>query len=245
MITLILVGGNSQRFYDAGFALPKVLLPMPFHFTMLDAILSSINPMDDILISARAAMRENWDWPATFRGRRIRYIWAEGAARGPLSGVTDCAELESVKDSLLISYCDVWFPMGAQRIVRHWRGCYSGAVLFRSRDPRYGYWDGHQIHEKRVVGHWAVSGLFYFRSAAECYRRTLENVSLGAGLPSLLDWRTHFYRSSLGELIDLGTPQEYLKFMHDRERAEDVGRPRADSSTGERGEPSPAEMSAP
>lgn len=224
MITLIMVGGNSQRFYDAGFAVPKALLPMPFHFTMLEAILSSIRPTDDILISARRAMRENWEWPAKFRGRTLNYVWAEGAARGPLSGIVDCGDiLATAQDALVISYCDVWFPMGADNIVRHWRGQYSGAVLFQSRDPRYGYWDGRQMHEKRVVGRWAVSGLFYFRSAAECYRRALEFSIPGAGLPSLLDWRTKFYRAKPGELVDLGTPQEYLRFMHNADKAEQVG----------------------
>lgn len=224
MITLILIGGASQRFYNAGFSVPKPLLPLPpFHFTMLDAILSSIAPPDDILISGRKAMRETWEWPTKYKSREIKYTWAEGAPRGPLSGVTDCAELESATDSILVSYCDVWFPAGIQRIVRHWWGCYSGAVLFRSDDPRYGYWSGGQMYEKEIKGHLAVSGLFYWRSARELYLRAQRVKEQGAGLPSLLDWRTKFYRASPLEVLDLGTPQDYLRFVHNRDRVEDVG----------------------
>ena len=68
------------------------------------------------------------------------------------------------------------------------------------------------MFEKQVIGKWAVSGLFYFRSSREAYMRALYKAGPEVGLPALLDWRTKFYKAQPLDLIDLGTPQEYERF---------------------------------
>lgn len=222
MITLILIGGNSRRFHEAGIDTPKALLPMPAGAgaaNMLTAILDTLNQPAPIILAGREEMRGAWDWPDVWRRQRLTYVWGGGAAGGPLAGLIDAAPyLLRSKESLLVSYCDVLFPMGATHILRHWRGCHSGAVLFRSEDPRFGYWDKGRVWEKRVRGHWAVSGLFYFRSAADTVLRAVKARAPGAGLPSLLDWRTKMYRVQGLELLDLGTPQDYTRFMSEAVR---------------------------
>ncbi len=153
MITLVLIGGNSTRFKDAGYNTPKALLPLPSGagaFTMLEAVLDTLHPGGPVVISGRAEMRGRldgwpagyWDWPTHWRGRELSYVWSDGPALGPLAGVIDAgALLCRPNESLLVSYCDVLFPMGVAHILHAWRGCHSGAVLFQSRDPRFGYWN--------------------------------------------------------------------------------------------------------
>jgi len=83
MITLILVGGESQRFKDAGYAKPKCLLPMPDYGTMLDWVVRAL-PCQHVVIAGRAKHRAELESGvyAAYRylvgAEHIRMVWSEG-----------------------------------------------------------------------------------------------------------------------------------------------------------------------
>ena len=221
MITVILIGGNSQRFKEAGYQIPKALLPIPGNWSVMEAIIKSLSP-SRVIACGRQQIRGHWDWPTHFVGGEIEYIWVGGEARGPLYGFLDAADwggdlLGDWEQPLVISYCDVLFPRGAQHILSYWAGAQSGAVVFKSQNPRFGYWRWGRVWEKKVVSQWAVSGLFYFRTAKSAIEKARRIIEPGVGLPSLLDFKTKLYYTNPMEMVDLGTPQDYERF-----RAESV-----------------------
>jgi molybdopterin-guanine dinucleotide biosynthesis protein A len=226
MITLILVGGNSQRFLDAGYTKPKCLLPMPDYGTMLEWVVRAL-PCQRVVIAGREKHRKVLEpgvhaaYRRMIRADKISAVWAQGDAQGPLYGVLDVQKHLSSSEPLLISYCDVVPLFNVNEALRFWRDdkCESGAVIFESRDPRFGYWDGKKIYEKEVVSHWAVSGLFYFSSAADAFKRAWNNIHPGAGIVHMLDERTRMYPVQLRQVLDLGTPESYQAFMAEGIRA--------------------------
>lgn len=226
MITLVLLGGNSQRFLAVGHTLPKCLLPMPDYSTMLEWVLRPL-PLARVVFAGRAAHKQVLEdgiysaYPAMTHTRRIQMVWREGEAHGPLYGVLDaCEHLES-EESLLITYCDVIMRFPAEQAVNYWRTlkAESGAITFASSDPRYGYWDGKQVVEKKVVSHWAVSGLFYFAHASEAVERAEAVAHEGAGIVHMLNEKSAMYPVLTNQILDLGTPEAYNAFMAEGIRA--------------------------
>lgn len=226
MITLLLVGGNSQRFLDAGYTHPKCLLPMPDYATMLEWVARSL-PCRHVVVAGRERHRDEME-PGVYAAYRsmiptdrIKTVWGADEAQGPLYGVLDARpHLDSIA-SLLIAYCDVIPLFSVGDAIHFWRKCgaESGAVVFRSSDPRFGYWDGRAITEKRVTSEYAVSGLFYFANAREAVRRAKAAAHPGAGIIHMLDSDTQMYEVSAHELLDLGTPEAYRAFMGEGIRA--------------------------
>lgn len=226
MITLILVGGNSQRFLDAGYTRPKCLLPMPDYATMLEWVIRAL-PCQHVVIAGREQHHAEIE-PGIYtayrnivRAEKIKTVWGVDEAQGPLYGVLDARlYLDSIA-SLLISYCDVIPLFPVDDAIHFWRasGAESGAVVFQSQDPRFGYWDGKGIFEKQAVSEYAVSGLFYFASAREAVRRAKAIAHPGAGIIHMLDSDTQMYEVEAREILDLGTPQAYEAFMAEGVRA--------------------------
>lgn len=224
MITLILVGGNSQRFLDAGYTRPKCLLPMPDYATILEWVARAL-PYQQVVIAGREQHREVLE-PGIYNAYRgltneenIRIVWGNGPARGPVYGMLDAREHLQNESPLLIAYCDVIPLFRIGDALLHWRGSESGAVIFRSQDPRFGYWDGERVNEKQISSEYAVSGLFYFANAREAVWRAKAAVRPGAGIVHMLDRETQMYEVEAREILDLGTPEAYEAFMQEGVRA--------------------------
>lgn len=227
MITLILVGGESQRFKDAGYTQPKCLLPMPDYSTMLEWVVRAL-PCQRVVIAGLAKHRSELESGvyAAYRhltgAEHIRMVWSEAEkAQGPLYGVLDAREELDYDASLLVAYCDVIPLFSVSAALDYWKreNAESGAIIFQSTDPRFGYWDGASVTEKKAVSEYAVSGLFYFRAAQEAVKRAEQVAHLGAGIVHMLDEDTVMYEVSAREILDLGTPQAYRAFMGEGVRA--------------------------
>ena len=224
MITLILVGGNSQRFLNAGYTKPKCLLPMPNYATMLEWVVQAL-PCQRVVIAGREAHRsvlevgvyDAYRW--LVGAEKISMVWGEGKARGPLYGVLDARECLQSVTPLLVAYCDVIPLFSVGDALHVWQGAESGAVTFPSHDPRFGYWDGERVREKEAVSDRAVSGLFYFASTLETVKRAEAIAYDGAGIVHLLNAQTRMYEVSAREILDLGTPEAYEAFMGEGVRA--------------------------
>lgn len=226
MITLLLVGGNSQRFRDAGYTRSKCLLPMPDYATMLEWVARAL-PCQHVVVAGREQHRAEIE-PGVYDAyrnltpaNRIEMVWSADEAQGPLYGVLDARQhLDSISP-LLIAYCDVIPLFQVNDAIHFWRerGAATGAIVFRSQDPRFGYWDGRTIAEKRVTSNYAVSGLFYFANAHDALKRAEMAAHPGAGIVHMLDSDTQMYEVSTREILDLGTPEAYRAFVAEGNRA--------------------------
>lgn len=237
MIILVLVGGNSQRFLDAGYTTPKCLLPMPDYGTMLDWVMQAL-PLENnrVVFAARTELFSALEdgiyksYRILQKARSIEMVWGMDKARGPLYGVLDAREELAHDEPVLVTYCDTIMMFPVSHALSYWHTLHaeSGAITFSSQDARYGYWDGKRVVEKQVVGKWAVSGLFYFRNAREMVKRadSLVNMRVAAitepvayGMVHLLNEQSKMYPVLPSQILDLGTPEAYRQFMAEGIRA--------------------------
>lgn len=204
MNAIILAAGAGQRFRDAGYAIPKPLLPMPDGRPLIAWVRERV-PVAQATVVVRAQ-----------DGAAIR-PWLRPNDEIIVQSTPPCGQLDSavlaldgLQGETLLVYCDVLFD--AAEFVRQARssGAQTGVVTFTSADPRYGYWNGAGVTEKRVVSNEAVFGVFYLDDAAWAAElaRTLPPT---ATVPDLLDSTT--WRMPVGARPpDLGTPADYEQF---------------------------------
>lgn len=214
MTTLVLIGGKSARFLEAGYKVPKPLLPGRTAPTILQEVVTGLNP-ECLVMSGwdrdQAELEATIDFlsPSFFRAK----VWSRWPPMGPVFGLLEASgALQVIGDGpLVISYCDVILPNGIEKLLDLWRGYETGGVIFKSSDPRYGYWLSGRVYEKQVVSPWAVSGVFYFKSSFEALRRAeLRRTHFGDGIPHLLDSNTMMVEA---EVIDVGTPADYEAYL--------------------------------
>lgn len=196
MITIVPAAGKSQRFKDAGYDVPKQLLPMPIHGVMLEYVLRDV---------------PGWVRVITKRSEKLHYLFGGiviEKSHGPLdTTIQGLSPLQYVypDQELLIVYSDVIFG-GYGRFLHDVRSrpCMEGAVVFKSDNPRFDYVNG-----------MAYAGIFYFRSFDYFLRQAVKVNGSEIGIPSVLknNSLTHFYSIHESERIDLGTPEDYESYM--------------------------------
>lgn len=221
MITLLLVGGESRRFYDAGYTVPKAILPMPDGRVLLEHVIEGLGD-SDLIICGRVADRRNI---TPYLNGRCRSVWSPAAPQGPLYGLLDAAELPMWDTETLVCYCDTLIQDNLPDMLADWRagsGAESGAVVFRSTDPRFGYWRGGRVVEKQAVSPWALAGLFYFRRASTALARARKIARPGMGIPHLLNRQTRVHRAKPGEIVDLGVPAAYEDYVRAQRVAKSI-----------------------
>lgn len=213
MLTVILAAGRGERFAKAGYDVPKPILPAKHGGTVLETIVKNLEPrflymvfnhlhhkqmMSAIMGITSPASR--WH---TFLGR---------VTNGPLDTIMQPEVLSkiTVKDELLISYCDVIVPIGEVRdFVSECRkdNAEAGMCVFDSDDTRY----------QRVRTGEACSGLFYFSSGIEFIGRALkEERDEHTGIPKVVIGGDHvLYDITDSGFADIGVPEDYEAWLHE------------------------------
>jgi len=205
MNAIILAAGAGQRFRDAGYTVPKPLLPMPDGRPLLAWVRERVSG-DRVVVVAQqqdcAAIR----------------AWLRPSDEVIIQTTPPCGQLDSavlaltrLQGETLLMYCDVLFDATAE-FARQARssGARTGVVTFTSDDPRYGYWNGAGVTEKVVVSNEAIFGVFYLADAAWTAERA-RALPPTATVPDLLDGTT--WRMPVGARPpDLGTPADYEQF---------------------------------
>jgi NDP-sugar pyrophosphorylase family protein len=218
MLTLIPLAGKSARFRMAGFAQPKALLPMPDGSTMLERILDSLAPTKLITVAMRedqralaAVLRQ----VALFEEFEWRPIWLDRRPDGPLDSVLQAKKWLRTDDELLISYCDCFLGRGAGYFTQHLRAVaerQAGIVGVMSEDERL---------SKLPATAMRAGGVFWFRHAHEFVGRAKAlPITDSVGVPDVVyrfqRWTAY---DGTGDYVDLGTPEDYQRFMAEGMRA--------------------------
>lgn len=202
MLTIILAAGNGQRFADAGYPMPKPLLPMPDGRPLIAWVRERL-PNQQAIVARRADQALLAPHIAD-----MAQFWVDRVTDGPLMSARAARAAIDLRAELLISYCDTFVPDGAAAFIAAARAsdAPTAMITFQSTDPRYGYWTGERVIEKQVVSPWAVSGLFYFRQGATF----VQHLDSGHDIPELMDAATYCYHTNV---VDVGTPADYEACM--------------------------------
>lgn len=206
MHTILLMAGSGERFQTAGYTVPKPLLAMPDGRTLLAWVADRLAARHLTTI-ARESDRITLMPVLRTTAPIVNTIWLK-ATTGPLASLR-AAKL-TYGGPILIAYCDILCDDVAGFVTAaEASGAPSAVVTFHSTNPRFGYWDGVRVHEKRVVSPWAVSGVFWFADGRVFQERAQAIHDPQAGIPSLLDSNTFCYPVAPDCLADLGTPADY------------------------------------
>ena len=201
MMSLVLAAGNGTRFI--GYAQPKPLLPMPDGRPLLAWVCDQLPAGERVIVAQARDVEAILPWA---RGARI--ITISHVTDGPLASARMAST--SLHGELLIVHCDVLLDCVTFVDAARSNCAPYACVTFTSADPRYGYWNGKEAVEKRVVSERAISGAFYFRDAATFLARARVAPS-HAGVPALLDSSTFCYHTDA--VVDVGTPGDYERFL--------------------------------
>lgn len=205
MNTLLLAGGQGQRFKDAGYTIPKVLLPLHDGKPVLEWIRARLpnGPVTAVFSSSLPAVQLE---PYT-KGWNTVYV--DGTA-GPI-GSAYKAMPHLQEGPLLVVYCDSLAKYRLFSSAAQLQRAETAAIIFRSSNPRFGYWTGQSVVEKKTVSPWAVAGVFFF-SSLKLFIDRCRAYTLSDGIPSLLDNRTRMYQLAVA---DVGTPVDYEEFLQE------------------------------
>lgn len=225
MITCILVGGNSKRFTDAGYLLHKAILPTRGKRIVFDDLLDNLPVGNGKLVIAARAVHKQAISIALINSvicneradiEQTTIVWSNSVARGPIYGILDASEYLDVDEPVVVSYCDCWVRGGIDSLVKEWSKYESGAVVFASYNPRFGYWSGRTnkvMSYAEAVSSLAVSGLFYFHNGRKLVERAFEIARPGVGVVNLIDIGTKLIAVDSDHLIDIGAPDAYEAYL--------------------------------
>lgn len=215
MITCILVGGNSQRFKDAGYETHKAILPTSKNRVVFQEVFDNL-PHKKTVISGRyenEIAHQIYDLTEDYLTHEV---WSHSLARGPIYGILDASEYLYVDEPIIVSYCDCWIQGGIGDILEQWQQSKSdsGAILFESDNPRFGYWNGFEavpweLNRKLL----AISGVFYFDNGKKLVDHAFNIAKPGYGLVQLLDVYSKMVKVEVKRVIDVGTPEDYQAYL--------------------------------
>jgi NDP-sugar pyrophosphorylase family protein len=231
---VIPMAGLGSRFRDAGYSLPKPLLPAHGK-TLLEWSVDSL-PLALATRLVFVGLKEHRDRygledfiSQTYADYDPQFVWLDATTRGQAETVYLAAPLLDPSVGLLIFNIDTAFhsPTLASLLANPQHDGVLGA--FPSQEPRFSYArlgdDGHvaEVREKTVISHHALTGLYHFSSTAaflEIAGQALEQDDREMGefyvaplYNRLIDHGARFVVDPTPQHWILGTPSEYEHFL--------------------------------
>lgn len=174
--TIITAAGETSRdFANAGYGTPKNLIDLGGVPLLVHSVRSySMNPFKSVVAIGEVEQAES-DTFAVVRemvpGVRVALI-AQGAKGALVTAILAAGEVE-LDLPLVIAGGDSEIQHGIADLITvlQERKSPAGTIVFRASEPRWSYLDldasgrTRQVVEKRVVGEYATTGVFYFESA--------------------------------------------------------------------------------
>lgn len=206
MILVIPAAGDGQRFVDAGYTVPKPLLPMPDGRTLIENVVSSMPHVDMVVTISKPTLALT---PEMFSPYAWYPVHVKRDTAGPVDTLIEARALLRNDKELLIHYCDLWLPDDqCAEFVQEMRERkrHAGVVCFPSRDERF---------QREPSGKFAMSGVFWFKKA-----RTFVEMATGwKDGPDLSPGHLAFAVRWMGlnmcaafvtnNIVDLGVPEAY------------------------------------
>ena len=209
MIIIIPCAGEGQRFKDAGYDVPKPLLPMPDGRTLIEHVASSLPMCKQIITVSKpqlALSQEMFDTSSL-------PIHVKRKTRGPLDTLMEARSILRKDDELLINYCDCFLPDNQclefvsemRRRQRH-----AGVVCFPSHDARY---------QREPSGKFAMSGIFWFKSSKQFVDIAMQNRDNAELSPGHVAFSIRWLGLNIcaafvtNNIVDLGVPETYQMYL--------------------------------
>jgi len=214
MIAIIPAAGKSRRFYEAGYKMNKIFLPVEGEKTMLERVIESLglSEDDELYIVGDVDNQEVYNTihskMAKVRGVHWTTVWIRNPI-DPLDTVVRIADKVDRSQSLLINFADVWMTESAQALVATVKNVGScGMTIFNADGDRFDH----------VMPGVALGGTFYFREADQFFEtaRTIKRDGREFGPKDVVErLPAHtFYRVALNEtMFDLGIPADYESYL--------------------------------
>jgi choline kinase len=175
--TVITAAGDSRSlFLGAGFRTPKSLVERAGRPVIQRAIESYVTDPSSAVVAINADEQREWPIREAIHALNpsIRVVEISSSVKGALvSALMAVGEIEA-GSPLIVAAGDSEIVGGISDLIQQLQtaGCDAGTIVFTSQDPRLSYIsvDSHdqvvQVTEKRVVGPFATTGVFYFSTGS-------------------------------------------------------------------------------
>lgn len=219
MIAVIPLAGESKRFADAGYKMPKPFLSFSDGQMMIEKVLDTMpDEVKEIVLIARI---ENSMLMHGIKLNHPRAIYNKTfisgrRTLGPLDTLMVARKFMNKDRELLINYCDCWVGKPTMdSFIKESRasGKQASVVCFKSNDPRFHYEPSNTF---------AMSGIFWFKTGRKFIKEAMKyrddpNTSPGHIAYTIPHWLgIQQCKTFVAEdYTDLGLPKTYelYKFM--------------------------------
>ena len=243
MNVLITLAGQSKRFYNAGYKIPKFLLPIG-NSTIISEVVKKFDDNDTFhFVLTEEQVTENHNLKDYIKNLR-KNIHLNIIKSHNLGPVYSALQAKSIRDdsSIIISYCDFLIDWDYKKFKREIYG-YDGAIVsFKGFHPSsftgtlYCYLKIKnklitELREKKSFttkpsNEFASTGIYYFKNfgifkkngyrALEDKKMVKKYKEIYVSLPYtyLLNEKTNILNFEVERFVSLGTPKDYEEFIH-------------------------------
>lgn len=222
---LIPAGGLGSRFTNAGWDVPKPLIPVDGMPMFLKA-LSSFDPLPcrkAITLIIRAELDEKYAFRSHIKQLLpdANVVIIPSLTRGSVETCLAAAHLIEPDDGLVVLDCDLWFNSPAymtliSETLSGERKIDGGLLTFENDSDRYSYVLSSGTHavrtaEKKVISNTAIAGAYYF-STGQIFLNYARRVLQSPPDPEY--YTSHIFNLVLsdGGLIDVAPVESYASF---------------------------------
>jgi len=170
--------GPNDPYLDAGFALPKNLIPIGSE-TILSSAIRSYGSGENfdktvIILSQEEAMRWNTDKHVKLNFPNIKVLMDSGKGKGALATSLFASDIFAGEERLIIASGDSFISGSLSQYIQHFidNDASAGAITFSSSHPRWSHvrTDNEnrvlEVSEKNPISSCATTGVFYFKTAS-------------------------------------------------------------------------------
>lgn len=243
MKVIVTAAGQSKRFFDAGYPLPKFMLPV-FNSTMIERVLKMFDYEDDFLIVTTT--RLFFEFHVFFESledtfRNLEVVTVSEHKLGPVNTLMNEEVRQWVgPDDFVVSYCDFFLNWNYSLFLEHIRssspeGCIvsfkgmqpssRGSTMFaylRTKEQKV-----LEVREKtcftdnRIEEH-ASAGVYYFKSYqifekgvrnTSSYFEKFEEQYVSLVYNGILNMGLNVSHFEVEQFVCLGTPKDYEEFL--------------------------------
>jgi len=241
---VITVAGKSQRFYDAGYTLPKFMLPV-FKTTILEQVVNMFNYEDSfLLVTSKELYQQFGDYFDNLKKKfkNLEVIWVESHNRGPVQTLLNKRVEEWIgHDNFIISYCDFFLNWNYKSFLDHIHNTTSQGciVSFKGMQPAsrgstlfaYLRTCNEKVLEVREKSYftdnkteeYASTGIYYFKSYSIFQNAVAQSAQffqefsekyVSLVYNGMLNLGLVVTHFPVSQFVCLGTPQDYEEFLY-------------------------------
>jgi dTDP-glucose pyrophosphorylase len=219
--TLITAAGDSRPvFLGSGFKLPKSLVKWNGKEVIVNALESYVVNPHNVTVAINQAENSEYKIEELINGvnPQARTVQVRTGVKGALAtALLGLAHLE-LESPLVIAAGDSIIKNGLYNHLEQFlqKGSSTGTIVFKSSNPRWSYLalDGNgrvrNVQEKKVVGIYATTGVFFFRTVREFMNAAkwvlVNNASIN---------NNYYVSTTLNFMISQGQSLDYVEINRD------------------------------